>query len=378
MRVLIAAGGTGGHIYPGIAVAQEIMRRDANSKVHFVGTARGLETRLVPQAGFELSLIESAGLKNVSLGARMKGLVILPRSFVSTRRLLRTFQPDVVVGAGGYVSGPVVLTAALTNRPTMVMESNALPGWTNRMLARFVDRAAVSFEQAVPYFRGKAKVTGNPVRREFFEIPPKRREAGKFSLLVFGGSQGARAINEAMVVALPKLKDIPGVLRIKHQTGPADFEKVKAAYAAAGWDERGAVRSYIDNMMADFGEADLVLCRAGATTTAELIAAGKASIMVPFPHAADDHQRKNAEALQTAGAARMILQHELSGGRLATEIERLVQSPQEIDRMEEASRKLAHGDAAAAAVDMIEELGHKRHKKHKRENEKKSPGSPTD
>jgi UDP-N-acetylglucosamine--N-acetylmuramyl-(pentapeptide) pyrophosphoryl-undecaprenol N-acetylglucosamine transferase len=363
MRVLIAAGGTGGHIYPGIAVAQEIMRRDANSKVRFVGTARGLETRLVPQAGFELTLIESAGLKNVSLGARLRGLGILPKSFISTRKLLRQFQPDVVVGAGGYVSGPVVLTAALTNRPTLVMESNALPGWTNRMLARFVDRAAVSFEQALPYFRGKAKVTGNPVRREFFEIPAKRREPGKFSLLVFGGSQGARAINEAMVAALPKLKEIPGALRIKHQTGAADFEKVKAAYVAAGWEEGADVRGYIDNMMADFAEADLVLCRAGATTTAELIAAGKASIMVPFPHAADDHQRKNAEALQSAGASRMVLQHELSGERLATEIGRLVQSPEDIDRMEQASRKLAHGDAAAAAVDMIEELSHKKAQK---------------
>jgi UDP-N-acetylglucosamine--N-acetylmuramyl-(pentapeptide) pyrophosphoryl-undecaprenol N-acetylglucosamine transferase len=363
MRVLIAAGGTGGHIYPGIAVAQEIMRRDASSKVHFVGTARGLETRLVPQAGFELSLIESAGLKNVRLGARLKGIVVLPRSFVSTRKLLRQFQPDVVVGAGGYVSGPVVLTAALMNRPTLVMESNALPGWTNRVLARFVDRAAVSFEQAVPYFRGKAKVTGNPVRREFFEIPPKRREPGKFSLLVFGGSQGARAINEALVAALPRLKAISSELRIKHQTGPADFEKVQAAYAAAGWAERADVRSYIDNMMADFAAADLVLCRAGATTTAELIAAGKASIMVPFPFAADDHQRKNAEALEAAGAARMILQKDLSGDRLATEIEKLVHSPQELDGMEAASRKLAHGDAAVAAVDMIEDLGHKKAQK---------------
>ena len=364
MKVMIAAGGTGGHIYPGIAVAQEIMRRDASSKVQFVGTARGLETRLVPQAGFELSLIESAGLKNVSLGARIKGVAVLPKSFFSARRLMRMFQPDVVVGAGGYVSGPVVLTAALTNRPTLVMESNALPGWTNRMLARFVDRAAVSFEQALPYFRGKAKVTGNPVRREFFEIPPKRREPGKFSLLVFGGSQGARAINEAMVAALAKLKSIPGVeLRIKHQTGPADFEKVNAAYVAASWSGRADVRSYIDNMMADFAEADLVLCRAGATTTAELIAAGKASIMVPFPYAADDHQRKNAEALQASGAARMILQQDLNGDRLAAEIEKLVQSPEDLDRMEEASRKLAHGDAAAAAVDIIEELGHKKAQK---------------
>src|ERR1051325_6562205 len=363
MRVLIAAGGTGGHIYPGIAVAQEIMRRDANSKVYFVGTARGLETRLVPQAGFELSLIESAGLKNVKLGARLKGLAVLPKSFVSTRKLLRQFQPDVVVGAGGYVSGPVVLTAALMKRPTLVMESNALPGWTNRVLARFVDRAAVSFAQALPYFRGKAKVTGNPVRREFFEIPPKQREPGKFSLLVFGGSQGARAINDAVTAALPRLKTIPVELRIKHQTGPADFEKVKACYAAAGWSERADIRSYIDNMMSDFAAADLVLCRAGATTTAELIAAGKASIMVPFPFAADDHQRKNAEALEAAGAARMILQRELSGDRLATEIEKLVQSPQDLDRMEEASRKLAHGDAAAAAVDMIEELSHKKAQK---------------
>ena len=359
MRVLIAAGGTGGHIYPGIAVAQEIVRRDAGSRVHFVGTARGLETRLVPQAGFELSLIESAGLKNVSLGARMKGIAILPRSFVSARRVMRLFQPDVVVGAGGYVSGPVVLTAALTNRPTLVMESNALPGWTNRVLARFVNRAAVSFEQAVPFFRGKARVTGNPVRREFFEIPPKQREAGKFSLLVFGGSQGARAINEAMMAALPKLKELPVMLRIKHQTGPADLEKVKAAYDAAGWNDRAEVRSYIDNMMADFAEADLVLCRAGATTTAELIAAGKASIMVPFPYAADDHQRKNAEALQSAGASRMILQQELSHERLVTEIERLVREPLLLTQMEEASRKLAHGDAAAAAVDMIEELSNR-------------------
>ena len=163
-----------------------------------------------------------------------------------------------------------------------------------------------------------------------------------------------------MIAALPKLKAMPLELRIKHQTGPADFEKVKAAYAAAGWDERADVRSYIDNMMGDFAEADLVLCRAGATTTAELIAAGKASIMVPFPFAADDHQRKNAEALEAGGASRMILQQDLSGDRLVAEIEKLVQSPEELNRMEEASRKLAHGDAAAAAVDMIEELSNKR------------------
>jgi UDP-N-acetylglucosamine--N-acetylmuramyl-(pentapeptide) pyrophosphoryl-undecaprenol N-acetylglucosamine transferase len=295
--------------------------------------------------------------------AQMRGVVLLPKSFLSALNLIRSFRPDLIVGAGGYVSGPVVLMAALTNRPTLVMESNALPGWTNRVLARFVDRAAVSFEQALPFFRGKGVVTGNPVRREFFEIPQKRREPGRFSLLIFGGSQGARAINEGMVAALPSLDGLKSTLRIKHQTGPADFEKVKAAYVAAGWNEQADVRSYIDNMMADFAAADLVICRAGATTTAELIAAGKASIMIPFPFAADDHQRKNAEALEAAGASRMILQKDLSGERLAGEIETLVSAPQALDQMEEASRKLAHGDSAAKVVDMIEELSHKKAQK---------------
>jgi len=354
MRVLIAAGGTGGHIYPGIAVAQEIMRRDWNSKVLFVGTPRGLEGRLVPQAGFELSLIDSAGLKNVSAMARARGLAMLPQSFLSALSVINQFKPDVVVGAGGYVSGPVVLTAAIARRPTLVMESNALPGWTNRVLARFVDRAAVSFEQALPFFRGKAVVTGNPVRREFFEIPPKQRDAEKFSLLIFGGSQGALAINDAIVSALPLLKGAR--LRIKHQTGPMDFERIRAAYQEAGWTNDAEVSSYIDNMVTDFANADVVICRAGATTTAELIAAGKASVMIPFPLAADDHQRKNAEALETSGAAKMILQKDLTGERLAKDIIELATQPELINAMEVAIRKLQRGDAAAAAVDIIEEL----------------------
>ena len=355
-RVLVAAGGTGGHIYPGIAVAKEVMRRDAASVVRFVGTARGLETRLVPQAGFELSLIESAGLKNVGLAARLRGLLVLPKSFFAARRLIREFKPDVVVGAGGYVSGPVLLMAALMHVPTLVMESNALPGWTNRVLARFVDRAAVSFEASLSYFRGKGVVTGNPVRREFFDIPPKTRDTARFSLLVFGGSQGARAINDAVVAALPLLEEVRDTLFITHQTGEQDFERVRRAYVDAGWAERSDVRRYIDNMVAEFADSDLVVCRAGATTSAELVAAGKASIMIPFPFAADDHQRKNAEALAAAGAARMILQQELSGERLAKEIQGLVREPYEITKMEEASRKLARGDAASTTVDLMEEL----------------------
>jgi len=224
------------------------------------------------------------------------------------------------------------------------------------MLARFVNKAAVSFEAALPFFRGKAVVTGNPVRREFFEIPKRERQPGEFSVLVFGGSQGAHAINGAMVAALPSLEVLKDGLRITHQTGEADFAEVSAAYANAGWGERGEVTKYIDNMVAAFANVDLVICRAGATTTAELIAAGKASVMIPFPLAADDHQRKNAEALEAAGAGRMILQQDLTGERLAQEIVMLANRPEKISAMEEAARKLSRGDAAAAVVDLVEKL----------------------
>jgi UDP-N-acetylglucosamine--N-acetylmuramyl-(pentapeptide) pyrophosphoryl-undecaprenol N-acetylglucosamine transferase len=355
MRVLIAAGGTGGHIYPGVAVAKEIMRRDASSEVRFVGTARGLEKRLVPEAGFELSLIESAGLKNVGLAGKLRGLWLLPKSFLAARRLIKEFRPDVVVGAGGYVSGPVLLMASRMKVPTLVMDSNALPGFTNRVLARFVDRAAVTFAEALPYFRGKGIVTGNPVRSEFFDIPPKSRDATRFSLLVFGGSQGARGINLAMVAALAALETHRDALRITHQTGEFDYETVREGYAKAGW-TNADVRPYIKEMVGEFARADLIISRAGATTCAEVAAAGKAAIMIPLPTAADDHQRKNAEALVAAGAARMILQKDLTGELLATEIAALLKEPERVTQMETASRKLARGDAAAATVELIESL----------------------
>lgn len=356
MRVLIAAGGTGGHIYPGIAVANEIMRRDSTSAVRFVGTAKGLEYRLVPNAGFELAIIESQGLKNVSLSARLRGLMVLPKSYFSARRVIRDFRPNIVVGAGGYVSGPVLLAAALMKFPTLVMDSNALPGWTNRVLARFVDRAAVSFTEALPHFRGKGVLTGNPVRSEFFEIPAKAHDAANLSLLVFGGSQGARAINEAMVAALPKLSPYKDRLRLTHQTGKADHERIQRGYADAGWSDNVEVKAYIDDMVSEFNQADLIVSRAGATTTAELVAAGKAAIMIPFPLAADDHQRKNAEALEAAGAAKMVLQKDLTGERLAHEILSLLGAPEKIAAMESAGRKVARRDAAAATVDLMDEL----------------------
>src|SRR5437764_14430490 len=338
MRVLIAAGGTGGHIYPAIAVAKEVMRRDAKSVVRFVGTTRGLENRLVPQAGFELSIIESAGLVNMGLWQRLRGLLVLPKSFLDARRLIKSFAPEVVVGAGGYVSGPVVLTAALMGYPTVVMELNAVPGFTNRRLARFVDAAAVSFEAALPYFRGKAVVTGNPVRREFFEIQAKQRDPAKLSLLLFGGSQGSRAINEVMIAALPHLESERERLNVTHQTGAADFAKVRDAYVTAGWNDAD-VREYIDDMMGAFAANDLIVSRAGATTSAELMAAGKAAIMIPLPGQLE--QTRNAEAMQSEGAARMIPQSELSGERLAKEIIALVEAPAEITKIEDAARKMA-------------------------------------
>jgi UDP-N-acetylglucosamine--N-acetylmuramyl-(pentapeptide) pyrophosphoryl-undecaprenol N-acetylglucosamine transferase len=356
MRVLIAAGGTGGHIYPGLAVAKEIMRRDPQSMVRFVGTARGLETRLVPRAGFELSLIESSALKNVGAIARLRGVAVLPRSFLAARKLIRGFRPDVVVGAGGYVSGPVLLAAALMRLPTLVMDSNALPGWTNRRLARFVDKAAVTFDAALPFFRGKGVVTGNPVRHEFFEITPKQRDPTEFVLLVFGGSQGAHAINEAMIAALPQLEEFRAVLFMIHQTGQADYESVQDGYSNSDLGGRATVSRYIDNIVGNFATADVIVCRAGATTTAELIAAGKAAIMIPFPLAADDHQRMNAQALEAVGAAVMILQKDLTGERLASEIGTLIRNPGKVTEMENAARSLARGDAAIATVDLIETL----------------------
>jgi UDP-N-acetylglucosamine--N-acetylmuramyl-(pentapeptide) pyrophosphoryl-undecaprenol N-acetylglucosamine transferase len=355
MRLMIAAGGTGGHIYPGVAVAKEIMQRAPESIVRFVGTARGLEKKLVSEAGFELSLIKSTGLKNVGLAGKVKGMLILPQGFFEAWKLIKDFRPDVVIGAGGYVSGPVVLMAYFMGVPTMIMESNALPGFTNRKLARFIDKAALTFPEAEKFFGGKSVITGNPVRQEFFDIEPKQREPDAFHLLVFGGSQGARAINNAMIEALPFLDPHLEKMHITHQTGESDLETVSKGYASAGW--TGAeVRPYISDMVSAFAESDLVICRAGATTCAEIAAAGKAAVMVPLPSAADDHQRKNAEALQAGGAAKMILQADLSGERLANEISAFIDAPEKITGMEQAARKMAKADAARITADMIEEL----------------------
>lgn len=354
MKVLFAAGGTGGHIFPAIAVAKELQRRDAATEVLFVGTARGLETRIVPENGFQLSLIDSSGLKNVGFIGKIKGLTVLPKSFLEARSLIRQFRPHVVVGAGGYVSGPVLMMAAIMGVPTLVMDSNALPGFTNRQLARFIDKAALTFEESLPYFGKKGVVIGNPVRQEFFEIEPKGRE-DVTNVLIFGGSQGARAINNAVTDSLGEMEDLAGKLSFTHQTGEADFEKIRELYKRSAF-ENADVRPFISNMVEEFAKADIVICRAGATTCAELGAAGKAAIMIPLPTAADDHQRKNAEAMERAGGAKMLLQRDLSGTKIAEELRELVANPEKITEMETAAKSVGRSDAAERAADLIDEL----------------------
>ena len=354
MRVIIAAGGTGGHIFPGVALAREFKRRDPATAILFVGTARGLESRIVPREGFDLELIRVGALKGVSIFERIKSLAGLPMSFVAARRILKRFKPDVVVGVGGYSSGPTLLMAALSRIPTMVVEPNAMPGFTNRVLARFVDAAALSFADAQKYFGRRGVVTGNPVRLDFARLTKKAR-GEKISVLIFGGSQGARAINDAMIGALPLLASKKDRLAITHQTGEREFEAVRRAYAETGFAEAD-VRPFIHDMADHFERADLLICRAGATTAAEVAAAGKAAIFIPFPFATDDHQRKNAEAFERAGAGRMILQKDLTPARLAEELNRLIEHPGEIDRMEEASSRLGRADSTERAVDLAMKL----------------------
>jgi UDP-N-acetylglucosamine--N-acetylmuramyl-(pentapeptide) pyrophosphoryl-undecaprenol N-acetylglucosamine transferase len=351
LRAIIAGGGTGGHLYPGIAVARELVRRSPGAIVTFAGTARGLEARLVPREGFELDMIRSAGLKGKSIATRLRGVSMLPLSVLDAWRVVSERRPHVVIGVGGYSSGPIVLTAALRRVPTLVLEQNAVPGLTNRLLARVVRAAAVTFEAAAPYFRGKAFVSGNPVRAEFFAPRDARaREHAGAQVLIVGGSQGAHAINVAMVAAAPRLAAARG-LAIVHQTGEVDVEMVRAGYRAAGLEAR--VEPFLFTMDREMSAADLVVCRAGATTIAELTAAGKAAIFVPLPTATDDHQRKNAAALAAAGAAEVIDQRELTGDAMADRLLALAGDRARRQRMSEAARRLAKPDAARVIVDRI-------------------------
>ena len=356
LRVVIAGGGTGGHLYPGIAVARELVARQPDTFVSFVGTARGLEARVVPREGFTLDLIRSGGLKGKSILARAWGASILPLSLVDAWRILSARRPQLVVGVGGYSSGAVVLVAALRGMATMVLEQNAVPGLTNRLLAPFVGAAAVAFESTREFFGPKAFVSGNPVRQEFLgakELSSDDR-ASTVGVLVFGGSQGAHAINVAMVAAAAELAASGSLVRFTHQTGERDLEMVRAAYRDVGL--TADVEPFLYDMGRRIWQADLIVCRAGATTLAEITAAGKAAILVPLPTATDDHQLRNAEMLASAGAADLLPQAEMSGPGLARRILELARDEGRRARMAAAARALARPDAARAIVDRLLEL----------------------
>ena len=349
--ILIAAGGTGGHLFPGIAVADELVRRDPSTRVVFAGTPRGLETRLVPRAGYELELLPIKPLNAVGPWRLALGLLALPWALFRALLLVLRLRPAAVFGIGGYAGGPVTLLAALLGVRTVILEPNARPGFTNRLLRPFVRAAACAYEETRAAFGKKGVVTGNPVRGGFARLPRRDRRP-PLNLLAFGGSQGSRAINDALVEALPHLPG-PDRLRIVHQTGERMRQSVAAAYEAQGRGDSSEVVAFLDDMVQRMGDADLVLSRSGATTCAELTVGGRAAVLVPFARAADDHQRTNARALESAGAARMVEEQDLTGERLASEIGALVNDASRIAVMEEAARGLGRPDAAARVADLV-------------------------
>ena len=349
-RILIAGGGTGGHIIPALAIADELKARHG-ADILFVGTARGLESRLVPQAGYRLELIRVGQLNRVSLATRLKTLVDLPAGLWQCVRLLRQFRPAVVIGVGGYASGPAMGAAILLGIPTLAFEPNAVPGLANRLVGRRIKAAAVNFEPAARYFRN-AHVTGIPVRAEFFHLAPRPVGAPPH-LLVFGGSQGARVLNQVMPkIAAALLEAVPG-LTILHQAGARHAETAKAAYQDSGAPvDRWQVEAFLDDMPRRFEAADLVLARSGASTVAELAAGGKPAVLIPFAQAADDHQRRNAEVMAQAGAARVLLEGDLTPEQLQETISDLLTQPEKLREMAESARSLAHPDAAERIAGM--------------------------
>jgi UDP-N-acetylglucosamine--N-acetylmuramyl-(pentapeptide) pyrophosphoryl-undecaprenol N-acetylglucosamine transferase len=347
---VMAGGGTGGHVMPALAVARELRAR--GHAVRFIGTRGGLEAKLVPADGFPIEWIEIGGLQRVGFRRMLVTLAELPFSVWAASRMLDRDRPAAVFSTGGFVAGPVLLAALWKRLPVVVMEPNAVPGFTHRKLARFVARALLSFPETARWFPdGISEVTGLPVREEFFAIPPKPR-GGKLTVLITGGSQGSRTLNRAARESWPLWKN-SGV-RLIHQTGPRSHDELTAAFASSGIE--GNVAPFIVDMPGAFASADVVVSRAGMGTVSELAAAGKPSILVPLPTAADQHQLRNAEAMERIGAARMVLDAEFNGQRLVEEVSRLAASPDLLKGMGEAARSFAKPDAARRAADVLEEF----------------------
>jgi len=364
MRLLVAGGGTGGHLFPGLALGEEVKTRHPRNDVLFVGSARGIEAREVPKAGYPLQIIDVGPLKRMGFAGMIKGLVRIPRALWQSVRILRQFDPDVVIGVGGYSSGPVLLAAWLMRKPTAIQEQNALPGFTNRTLGRFVDAIFIAFPQAEGMFPArKTHLLGNPIRRAFLDNylhtkPPSDR----LSLFVTGGSQGAHALNLRVADALEILApEIGSRLQVLHQTGTKDQPEIAARYAkleSTGLEAQAV--AFIDDMPRAYGGADLLICRAGATTIAELTVCKKPAILVPFPFAADDHQTVNAQSLVEAGAAILMVEKNLTAQKLAAEIKGLEADRNRLTRMARASGVLGRPEAAREIADVCVSLCRKR------------------
>jgi len=347
MRVILAGGGTGGHLFPGLAVAREFQRRDDRNEILFVGTEQGIEFRVLPNEGFKLETLTVKGMKGRGLRGLIDALTGVPASLLRSLSIIRAFRPDCIIGLGGYASGPLLLAGKLKGIRCAIMEQNLRPGFTNKLLARFVDRVFTAYGASAGFFPGARVVeTGNPVR---WQRLPQVQKSEKFSLLIFGGSAGARRINFAFVDALKRLVDLAGAMRVTHQTGQADYAAINDAYGALPFEAE--VTPFIDKMDEVYAKADLVVCRAGATTVAELTAFGKAAILVPYPYAIYDHQRGNAQALQDRGAADMILDRDLTGEVLAARIRAYFSDRERLARMAGAARTLGRPEAAARIVE---------------------------
>lgn len=360
MKLLIAGGGTGGHVFPALAIAREWMSRGAEREVVLVGTQRGIEMKLVPQAGVPLETLRVAGLKGKSGTTLVKNLAMLGSGLADAFGVIKKHKPAVAFGVGGYAAGPMLLATWLRGIPNVIFEPNAEPGFTNKVLARFAKRIATGYEVSARRWGKKAVVTGCPVRQEFFQIA-SRAPQKPYRLLVTGGSQGALPVNRAFLAAADLLSTRKEELRIVHQTGERDYNDVKAAYERC--DFPAEVMPFLENMAERFAWADLIVCRAGAITTAEVAAAGRAAIFIPFGRATDSHQLRNAQEMTNAGAGRVITEPELTAARLRNEIFSLLDQPREIETMAIQARRLAYPHAARDIVNLIEAVARRASRK---------------